>query len=126
MLRLCSKNIYLAALEKEHCRKLWEEYEYDFQSATEPLNIGHSNTKADSWFEEIQRDQGIKHIRLGVFLLDGTVIGDVALPELEEHRRPWFHWLLEYLQYAQGLSFQHYHLIEFYRIYPIIRRYRPW
>ena len=38
MLRLCSKNIYLAALEKEHCRKLWEEYEYDFQSATEPLN----------------------------------------------------------------------------------------
>ena len=75
MLRLCSKNIYLAALEKEHCRKLWEEYEYDFQSATEPLNIGHSNTKADSWFEEIQRDQGIKHIRLGVFLLMEPLLG---------------------------------------------------
>ncbi|NLJ66477.1 MAG: GNAT family N-acetyltransferase [Clostridiales bacterium] len=87
MLRLPSDNIYLAALEKEDCRKLWEDYEYDFQSATEPLNIGNSNTKADSWFEEIQQDQGIKHIRLGIFLLDGTVIGDVALQDIDWRNR---------------------------------------
>ena len=87
MLRLPSDNIYLAALEKEDCRKLWEDYEYDFQSATEHLNIGHSNTKADSWFEEIQQDQGIKHIRLGIFLLDGIVIGDVALQDIDWRNR---------------------------------------
>lgn len=29
------------------------------------------------WFEEIQRDQGNKHIRLGIFLNVETVIGDV-------------------------------------------------
>jgi RimJ/RimL family protein N-acetyltransferase len=87
MLKISGDNIYLATLEKEHCKKLWDDFEYDFKALTEPLNIGHSNTKADVWFDEIQRDQGDKHIRLGVFLIDGTVIGDVALQDIDWKNR---------------------------------------
>ena len=43
---------------KEHCRQIWDDFEYDFKTLTEPLNIGHSSSKADLWFDEIQRDQG--------------------------------------------------------------------
>ena len=46
MLKLCSNNIYLATLEKEHCRQIWDDFEYDFKTLTEPLNIGHSSSKA--------------------------------------------------------------------------------
>lgn len=83
MLKLTSQNIYLAALEREHCRKIWNDFEYDFEAITEPLNIGHSVEKADAWFDEIQRDQGSRHVRLGVFLPDGEVIGDVALQDID-------------------------------------------
>lgn len=54
---------------------------------TEPLHIGHSSTKGEAWFEEIQRDQGSKHVRVGVFLPDGTVIGDVALQDIDWKNR---------------------------------------
>jgi len=87
MLKLKGKNIYLATLEKEHCKKLWDDFEYDFDMLTEPLNIGHSSNKAEIWFDEIQRDQGKKHIRLGIFLLDGTVIGDIALQDIDWRNR---------------------------------------
>ncbi|MCL2065746.1 MAG: DUF2220 domain-containing protein, partial [Candidatus Cloacimonetes bacterium] len=33
---------YLGTLEKEHCKKLWDEFEYDFNNISEQLNIGHS------------------------------------------------------------------------------------
>ncbi len=87
MLKLAGENIYLSTLEKDDCQKLWDEYEYDFTLVTEPLNIGHSISKADTWFEEIQKDQGDKHIRLGIFLNDGTVIGDVALQNIDWKNR---------------------------------------
>lgn len=87
MLKLIGNEIYLAVLEKEHCRQIWDDFEYDFDQMTEPLNIGHSRSKADEWFDEIQRDQGKKHIRLGVFLLDGLVIGDVALQDIDWRNR---------------------------------------
>lgn len=87
MLKLNGTNIYLAVLEKEHCRTLWDDFEYDFDAMTEPLHMGYSIIKADEWFEEIQRDQGKKHIRLGVFLLDDTVIGDVALQDIDWKNR---------------------------------------
>lgn len=87
MLQLKGKTIYLAALEKEHCKTLWETYGYDSDNMTEPLNIGHSVTKADDWFNEIQQLQGDKNVRLGVFLLDGTVIGDVALQNIDWRNR---------------------------------------
>jgi len=87
MLALRGNRIYLATLEKEHCRKLWDDFEYDEHAITEPLNIGYSREKADTWFDEIQRDQGNKHIRLGIFLVDGTVIGDVALQDIDWKNR---------------------------------------
>ena len=87
MLKLNSKSIYLATLEREHCKRIWGDFEYDFEAITEPLNIGHSSFKADSWFDEIQRDQGNKHIRLGMFLQDGNVIGDVALQDIDWKNR---------------------------------------
>ena len=87
MLSLSGNNIYLAVLEKEHCKRLWEDFEYDFDMVTEPLNIGHSSSKTDEWFDEIQCDQGKKHIRLGVFLLDGTVIGSIALQDIDWKNR---------------------------------------
>lgn len=87
MVKLCGENIYLTSLEKDHCRRLLDDYQYDFNLITEPLNIGHANFKADIWFDEIQKDQGNKHIRLGIFLMDGTVIGDVALQDVDFKNR---------------------------------------
>lgn len=87
MLKLSGNNIYLAVLEREHCKKIWDDFEYDFQALTEPLNIGHSNCKADSWFEEIQQHQGNTNIRLGIFLNDESVIGDVALQDIDWKNR---------------------------------------
>lgn len=87
MLRLCGERIYLSVLEKEHCKSLWDDFEYDYETMTEPLNIGHDNSKAYEWFEEIQKYQGNKHIRLGIFLNDGTVIGDIALQDISWKER---------------------------------------
>jgi hypothetical protein len=55
MVKLIGERIYLGTLEKEHCKKIWEEFEYDFISKTEQLNIGHSIEKADEWFEQIKK-----------------------------------------------------------------------
>lgn len=87
MIKLTGERIYLTTLELDDCKKLWDNYEYDFEALTEPANIGHSNIKAEKWFEEIQKDQGTKHVRLGIFLLDGTVIGDVALQDINWKNR---------------------------------------
>ncbi|WP_202710337.1 GNAT family N-acetyltransferase [Sporosalibacterium faouarense] len=88
MVKLVGKKIYLSVLEKEHCKKLWEDFEYDFESKTEPLNIGHSISKSESWFEEIQNDQGKKHVRLGIFIKeDDSVIGDIALQDIDWKNR---------------------------------------
>ncbi len=87
MIKLEGKNIYLAALERENCARLWKDYEYDGEAMTEIMNIGNSVEKADEWFEDIQKKQGKVHIRLGIFLTDGTVIGDVALQDIDWKNR---------------------------------------
>lgn len=87
MLKLQGKLVYLAIMEREDCKKVWEEFEYDFKQMTEPLNIGHSSIKADDWFNEIQKLQGNVHIRLGIFLHDGTIVGDVALQDIDWKNR---------------------------------------
>jgi len=87
MLKLQGKHIYLATLEREDCKKIWNDFEYDYDNPTEPLNIGHSVEKADEWFNEIQKLQGGKNIRLGIFLNDGCVIGDVALQDIDYKHR---------------------------------------
>ena len=87
MLKLMGKNIYLGALEKEDCRKLYEDFEYDYETMAEPLNIGFSVSNSDLWFDEIQKCQGKEHVRIGVFLLDGTIIGDIALQDIDWRNR---------------------------------------
>ena len=89
MLKLQGERLYLAALEREHCRKLYEAEEYDFAHIAEPLYIGASVESADEWYESIQKNQGQEghNLRLGIFLNDGTVIGDVALQELSWRNR---------------------------------------
>jgi RimJ/RimL family protein N-acetyltransferase len=87
MVKLEGAKIYLAALEREDCKKVWEETEYDFGQLTEPFIVGRSSANADAWFDEIQKLQGNTHIRLGIFLPDGTVIGDIALQDLDWHNR---------------------------------------
>lgn len=86
-MKLQGKKIYLTVLEREDCRKLWKDNEYDFEHPTEEFNIGHSVEKADEWFEEIQKCQGNRNVRLGIFLNDGTVIGDVALQDIDRKNR---------------------------------------
>ena len=87
MLRLQGKQLYLSVLERKDCKELWESFEYDFDNPSEPLNIGHSVEKADDWFDEIQKLQGNKNVRLGIFINDGTVIGDVALQDIDYQNR---------------------------------------
>ena len=87
MNKLQGEKIYLATLEREDCRKIWQDDEYDFGQMTEPFILGRSSAKADEWFEEIQKLQGNVHIRLGIFLPDGTVIGDIALQDIDWQNR---------------------------------------
>ncbi len=87
MMKLRGKNIYLALLERKDCKQLWNDFEYDFEHPTEEFNIGHSDEKADGWFDEIQKLQGNQNVRLGVFLNDGSVIGDVALQDISVKNR---------------------------------------
>ena len=74
--------VYLAALEREHCRTLARDWEYDFENAAEPLAIGDSIEKADEWFEDIKKRQG-SPITLGIFLSCGDVIGYVRLQGID-------------------------------------------
>lgn len=87
MLKLQGQSIYLAALERGDCRKLFEDAEYDFEHPTEILSIGYSVEGSDEWFSEIQKLQGNTHVRLGIFLNDHTVIGDVALQDIDWRNR---------------------------------------
>lgn len=86
-MKLKSDRLYLAVMEKEDCVRVWEDYEYDFDAVTEPLNIGHSVTKAEEWFKEIQEKQGKEAVRLGVFLNNGDIIGDIALQGIDWKNR---------------------------------------
>lgn len=86
-MKLQEKDIYLATLSREDCRTLWNDYEYDFKNPAEELMLGHSDEKACDWFDEIQKLQGNRHIRLGIYKNDGAVIGDVALQDIDRNNR---------------------------------------
>ena len=83
MVKLYGEKVTLAVMEREDCKKVWEDTEYDFNNPTEMFIIGRSSANADSWFDDIQKQQGNTHIRLGIFLPENTVIGDIALQDLE-------------------------------------------
>ena len=87
MNKLQGDSLYLAALERADCKKLYEDTEYDFEALAEPLYIGQSLEKSDDWFEEIQNLQWKENVRLGIFLNDGTVIGNVALQGIDNKNR---------------------------------------
>lgn len=87
MLKLQGRDIYLATLERGDCLEIYRQFEYDFSNPTEILNIGYSNEGADKWFDDIQRLQGNTNVRLGIFLNDGTVIGDIALQDIDRFNR---------------------------------------
>lgn len=86
-MKLQGEKVYLAVMEKEDCVKLWKDFEYNFEEKTEVLNIGHSITKAEDWFEDIQKNQGDKHIRLGIFLNTNEIVGDIALQNIDWKER---------------------------------------
>lgn len=87
MVKLQGKEIYLSTLERDDCKKLYADFEYDFKNPTERLSMGHSVDGGSDWFDEIQKAQGQRHIRLGIFFNDGTVIGDVALQDIDQWNR---------------------------------------
>lgn len=87
MIKLSGEKIYLATLERANCLKIYEDTEYDFTHPTEPFIIGRSVEGAYDWFDDIQKSSGSIHIRLGIFLPDGTVIGDIALQDLDWRNR---------------------------------------
>ena len=86
-MKLLGKGIYLDTLSREDCRKLYEDYEYDEACPAEPLVLGVATERADDWYEEIQKLQGVQNIRLGIFLPEGTAIGDVALQDIDYKNR---------------------------------------
>ncbi|MCL2507930.1 MAG: GNAT family N-acetyltransferase [Oscillospiraceae bacterium] len=88
MIKLQGKDIYLAALERKDCKKICEDDEYDFDNPVETTLFGWSVENSDEWFDEIQRllKSGV-NIRVGIFLNDGTVIGDVALQSIDRVNR---------------------------------------
>lgn len=86
-MKLQGKDIYLDTLERKDCHVLWHDNEYDFAHPNEALNLGLSEEKADEWFESIQKAQGKSHLRLGIFLPSGKVIGDIALQDIDWKNR---------------------------------------
>ena len=88
MIKLQGKDIYLAALERKDCKKICDDNEYDFDNPVETILFGWSVENSDEWFDEIQRLlKSDVNIRLGIFLNDGTVIGDVALQNIDRVNR---------------------------------------
>ena len=82
-MKLSGKNIYLDTLSREDCRKLYEDNEFDESCPAEKLVLGVAAERADEWYEEIQKFQGVQNVRLGIFLPEGTVIGDAALQDID-------------------------------------------
>lgn len=82
MVLLRGEKIILKALERDTCKKLWDEYEPTGPLPTEQLNPGMSRENADKWFEDIQSNQGKSQYYLGIFTLDGQVVGDIQLSNI--------------------------------------------
>ena len=88
MIKLQGERIYLAALERADCRKICEDNEYDFSNPVEPAVLGWSVENSDEWYTEIQTLlKSNVNIRVGIFLNNGTVIGDIALQGIDVTNR---------------------------------------
>ena len=87
MVELRGEKVVLRALEREHCRQLWERYKAAAPLPTEPLNPGLSVEGADKWFEDMQAKQGRQHVYLGIFSLGDELLGDVQLADIDWRHR---------------------------------------
>jgi RimJ/RimL family protein N-acetyltransferase len=87
MIELRGERVVLRTLEREHCRQLWQSYEPEEPLPTEPLNPGLSIEGADKWFEEIQAKQGKEQVYLGVFTVEGQLVGDIQLAHIDWRQR---------------------------------------
>lgn len=81
--KLPGKNIYLGTLERDQFKLQWEAFGFDMDDLTEPPNIGNTKEKADVIFDRIKKGQGKTLVDLGIFLNDGTIIGDIDLHDIE-------------------------------------------
>lgn len=87
MIELHGSKTVLRTLEREHCRDLWLRYEADPCTPTEPLHPGLSVEGADRWFEEMQAKQGKEQLYLGIFDLEGRLLGDIQLADINWRHR---------------------------------------
>lgn len=87
MIELRGGTVALRPLERKDCRQLWQNYEPEEPVPTEPLYPGLSVEGADKWFEEIQARQGREQVYLGVFTLEGRLVGDIQLADIEWRHR---------------------------------------
>jgi RimJ/RimL family protein N-acetyltransferase len=87
MIKLEGVKVILKTLEREHCEKLWQEYEPELPISTEPLNPGLSIEGAARWFETIQNEQGRSQIYLGIFTQLGDLVGDIQLAHIDWRNR---------------------------------------
>ena len=83
MITIEGHRVSLRALERVHCREIWEGYEPEEPVPREPLRPGSSVEGADAWFDEIQADQGKGHLHLGIFGFDGRLLGDAQLSRID-------------------------------------------
>lgn len=77
----------LRVLEREDCRRLWQDAEPLEPLPAQPVTPGRSVEGADEWFEEIQAKQGKEQIYLGIFTPDGELLGDIQLANIDWRNR---------------------------------------
>jgi len=87
MIELRGSLVTLRVLERDDCRQLWAAYEPATPQPTEPLHVGLSVEGADTWFAEMQADQEKGRLHLGIFTLDGRLVGDIQLSSIDWRNR---------------------------------------
>ena len=87
MIELRGSLVTLRTLERDDCRYLWQAYEPAQPRPTEPLHLGLSVEGANTWFAEIQADQGKGRLHLGIFTLEGRLVGDIQLSNIDWRNR---------------------------------------
>ena len=87
MIELRGKKVVLRVLEREDCRRIWQEDEPTEPLPAQPITPGLSVEGADKWFEEIQTKQGKEQFYLGIFTPAGELLGDIQLANIDWRNR---------------------------------------
>lgn len=87
-MKLMGERVYLDTLSREDCRAIYDQYTFDPELLTEQPSMGVATEQADGWYDDIQKQQGSVHVRLGVFRReDGLLLGDFALQDINWYNR---------------------------------------